>query len=153
GLGDGEPLALTGDDVLGRNPDVVEDHLGVATVVPAGVAEDVHAALDVHTGGVHRDQDLALLAVPLRVRIGLAHDDQDLAARAHRSRGDLLAPVDDVVVAVAVGPGADVGRVRRGLVRLGHAERGADLPFQQWFEPLLLLLFGAEHGQDFHVPG
>src|SRR5690606_34415231 len=54
GLGDGEPLALTGDDVLGRNPDVVEDHLGVATVVPVGVAEDVHAALDVHTGGVHR---------------------------------------------------------------------------------------------------
>jgi len=47
--------------------------------------------------------------------------------------------------------GVDVRRVGRRDVRLGHRERGPDLTGEQRVEPLLLLLLGAEHGQDFHV--
>ena len=42
-----------------------------------------------------------------------------------------LAAVDHVLVAVAVDPGGDVGGVGGGDLRLGHAERRADLAVQQ----------------------
>src|SRR5215475_7251137 len=51
GLGDGEPLALPGDQVLRGHPHVGELDLGVPAVRPVGVAEHPHAALDVHPGG------------------------------------------------------------------------------------------------------
>ena len=55
--------------------------------------------------------------------VGLAHRDQELAARVERAGGPPLAAGDDVLVAVALDPGGDVGRVRGGDVRLGHRER------------------------------
>ena len=69
------------------------------------------------------------------VRVGLAHHDEDLAVRVHRAGRPPLAAVDDVLVAVALDPGGDVGGVGGGDVRLGHAERRPDLAVQQRFEP------------------
>src|SRR5690606_6783468 len=100
-LGDREALALAGDQVAGRDAHVGEDDLGVTAVVAVVVAEDLHAALDLDTGGVPGHEDLRLLAVTRRVRVGLAHDDHDLGVRVHRSRDEPLAAVDDVLVTVA----------------------------------------------------
>jgi hypothetical protein len=54
GLGDGEPLPLLTDEVVRRHPDVVEDELGVATVVMVVVAEDLHPAHDLDPRGAAR---------------------------------------------------------------------------------------------------
>ena len=104
--------------------------------------------------GVSRGhQDLALLAVPGRRRVGLAHHDHDLGVRVHRAGDPPLAAVEDVLVAVPLDPGLDVGRVGRGDVRLGHRERRADLGRQQRLEPALLLLGRAEEREHLHVAG
>ena len=58
-------------------------------------------------------EDHALAAVALGVGVGDAHHDQQLAARRHRARRPPLAPVDDVVVAVALDARRDVGARRR----------------------------------------
>ena len=42
---------------------------------------------------------------------------------------------------------------RAGDRRLGHGEGRADLALEQRVQPPLLLLGGAEHGEDLHVPG
>ena len=62
---------------------------------------------------VHRHQDLALLAVRRGVGVGLAHHDEDLAVRVHRPGDPPLAPVEHVVVAVALDAQGDVGGVAR----------------------------------------
>ena len=61
--------------------------------------------------------------------------------------------VDHVVVAVAHGAGAQLGRVGAGGLGLGHRKATAELPFQAGFEPLSFLLGRAELGQDLHVAG
>ncbi len=66
GLGDGEAVALAGEQVGRRHPDVVEDELGVPVLVL--VAEDGQVPDDRDAGGVPRHQDHRLLAVRLGVR-------------------------------------------------------------------------------------
>ena len=100
-----------------------------------------------------RHEDHRLLPVPAALRVGLAHEDAELAARVARARGPPLAPVEDVVVAVALDAASDVGGVGGGDARLGHGEARADLAGEQRFEPLLLLLGRAVAGQHLHVAG
>ena len=61
--------------------------------------------------GCRRHDDHRLLAVGRGLGVGLAHHDQHLAARVGGAAGPPLAAVDDVLVAVALDPGLDVGRV------------------------------------------
>ena len=88
-----------------------------------------------------------------RGRIGLAHEDEDPAARVAGPRRPPFAAVDDVLVAIAHDRTLDVGGVRRSHRRLGHRERRANAPFEQWFEPLLLLFRRAVAFQHLHVAG
>ena len=148
-----EALALLAEQVRGRHADVVVDDLGVAAVGPVVVAEQAGRAHDVDARRVLRDEDHALAPVPLGVRVGDAHDDQQLAARRHRARRPPLAPVDDVVVAVALDARRDVRRVRRRDVGLGHRERRPDPPVEQRIQPARLLLRRAEQRQQLHVAG
>jgi hypothetical protein len=64
GLTDHEPVALLGDEIGHRHPNVVEDGLGMTLVVD--VAEHLEIALEGDTRGVHGDQDLGLLAMRRR---------------------------------------------------------------------------------------
>jgi hypothetical protein len=136
----------------GPSPDVLELDLGVA-VRSVVITEHAEHAHDVDARRLARHEDHRLLQVARRLRVGLAHEDEDLAARVARTGRPPLAPVDDVVVAIALDPRADVGRIGRGDVRLGHAERGADLAFEQRLEPLLLLVGAGVANQRLHVAG
>src|SRR5581483_2045765 len=151
GLGDGEAAALLAEEVGHRDAHVLQRHLHVALGVV--VAEDEHVAQDGDAGRVHRHQDHRLLPVGRGVGVGLAHHDEDAAVGVQRSADEPLAAVDDVVVAVAPDGAGDVGGVGRGHLRLGHGESGADLALEERLQPLLLLLDGAEHGEDLHVAG
>src|SRR4029077_16854309 len=111
GLRDREPFPLAGDDVGDGNAHVPEHDPRVAAVGSVGVAEHVHAALDVDARGVLRHEDLRLLPVPVGVRVGLPHHDEDPAARVHRAGRPPLAAVDHVDVTVTDDAGGDVGSV------------------------------------------
>src|SRR6266568_3050039 len=86
GLGYGEPIAFAADEVGRWHPGPGELDLGVATVGRVVVAEHGDSAPDGDTGGVPRHQDHRLLAVPVRLWLGLAHHDEDLAYGVHRPR-------------------------------------------------------------------
>jgi len=115
------------------------------------VAVDRQRPLHRDARRVHRHQDHRLLPVLRCRRVALAHDDGDLAARRHGPGRPPFASLDDIVVAVAKDRGLDVGGVGGGDARLGHGEAGADLAFEQGFEPALLLLGRAVDRQDLHV--
>ena len=100
-LGDLEAAALAEDHVLGRHPHVLEVDLEV-TVGGVVVAVDRERAHQRHARRVARHQDLGLLLVALGAGVGLAHEDEDLAALVAGARDPPLAPVEHVVVAVAL---------------------------------------------------
>ncbi|ACG79582.1 regulatory protein, TetR [Phenylobacterium zucineum HLK1] len=153
GLADLEPAPLAQDQaLLDRHAHVLEHDLGVA-VRGVVVAEHRQHPDHLDAGRVHRDQHLALLLVQGGVRVGLAHDDGHLAARVAHAARPPLAAVDDVVVAVTLDAGLDVGGVRRGDRRLGHQEGRADLALHQGLQPAVLLLARAEALQHLHVAG
>ena len=153
GLRDGEPEPLLADQVGDGDPDVLEQQLGVATVLVVVVAEDRHRPHHGQARGVAGDQDHRLLPVPVGARVGLAHHDEDLALGVHGAGDPPLAPVDDVLVTVADDGGLDVRRVGRRHVGLGHRERRADRPLEKRRQPPLLLLGAPEHREDLHVAG
>ena len=148
-LGDQEPHPLAGQDVARRNAHVLERQDAVA--LRLGVAEDRRAALDGHAWRVERAEDHRLLLVGRGRRIGLTHDHEDPAVGVQRPGRPPLAPVEHVLVAVALDTHPDVGRVRRGDIRLGHRKPGADLAVEQRPQPTVLLLLAAEVMQDLHV--
>jgi hypothetical protein len=99
----------------------------------AVVAHHRHRPHEVEARRVERDEDHAGAPVRRRVRVGDRHDDRHLGA--DRARGEPLVPVDHPLVALALGPGGEVGRVRAGALGLGHREAGADLALEQGRQP------------------
>ena len=151
-LRDLEAAALAEQQVLRGHPDVLEGDFCVA-VRGVVVAVDRQRALDLHPRGMAGHDDHGLLSVPRGVLIGLAHEDEDLATRIAGAGGPPLAPVQHVVVSVALYARADVGRVGRGHIRLRHAERGANFALQQRHEPLPLDLLARVAHERLHVAG
>ena len=147
-----EAAALAEEDVVLRHAHVgeAEVHVAVGRVV---VAEHVHRPEDLEAGRVHRHEDLRLLEVGGRVRVGADHADHDLAARVAGAGDVVLLAVDHPLVAVEHGLGGDVAGVGAGQARLGHAEAAADLAVEQRLEPLLLLLGRADPLEHLHVAG
>ena len=125
----------------------------MSAVIAVVVAEHAERTHDLDARGIPRDEDHRLLAVSVGIGVGLAHHDEDGGIRIHRARRPPFAPVDDVVIAVTADARADVRGVAGSDIGLGHAERRADLRFEQRLQPLLLLLGGAELTQHLHVSG
>jgi hypothetical protein len=117
------------------------------------VTEHGHGPEDLEAGGVHRHEDLRLLQVGGRVRVGADHADHDLAAGVARPRDVVLLAVDHPLVAVEHRLARDVAGVRRCQRGLGHAVAGADLAVEQRLQPLLLLLGRADALDHLHVAG
>jgi hypothetical protein len=130
----------TAELVLDGNAHVFVDDLAVITLD----APDVDAAQDVNTGCGAGNDDLGHAAVAFGRPIGVlgpAHHDEEV--RALPVRGEPLVAVDHPLVAVATCRGAQRAGIRTGNVGLGHGEPGLELPFDQGYQPLLLLLLGA----------
>ena len=85
------PSPSPADQMGGRYPDVGERDLAVTAVVGVGEAVDGQTAGDPNPWGVTWDENLALLAVGGRVRIGLPHHDEDRAVRIEGAGGEPLA--------------------------------------------------------------
>jgi hypothetical protein len=81
----------------------------------------------IFTPGCRGDHHHRLLPVNGGFWIGFAHDDHDLAVLVQGVRRPPLAPVDDVLVTIALHAGLDVGRVGARDGGLGHRERGGHL--------------------------
>jgi hypothetical protein len=72
--------------------------------------------------------------------VGDGEDDRHLRVLA--GGDELLDAVEDEMIAIAVGAGADRRRIGTGM-RLGEAEAAEHLAARQWFEPGFLLLVAA----------
>ena len=147
-----EAAAFAEQDIFLRHADVVEAHVHV-TARRVVVTEHMHRPDHLDARRVDRHQDLRLLLARCGVRVGLHHHDHDLAAWIAKAGDVIFLAVDDPLVAVEARGGGDVLGVRRGNLRLGHHIGGTDFAVQQGFEPLLLLLLGADPLQHFHVAG
>ena len=110
-------------------------------------------AHDGDSGRAHRHEDHRLPAVRIGVGIGDTEEDGDLAACRRRAARPPLVAVDDISVAVALDPAADVRRVAARVPRFGHREARADLAGEQRVKELLVLQRRPEAGQDLHVAG
>ena len=151
-LSDLESPALARDQVLDRHADVLQHHLGVADGLFV-ITEDRQHPLDPEAGRIDGDDDLGLLGVRSGGRIGLAHDDGHGDVRMGHVGRPPFAAVDDIVVAVALDPGPDIGGVGRGDLGLGHQEGGADLARHQRLQPAVLLGRVSVHMEHLHIAG
>jgi len=149
-LGDLEAAALAQQDVAHGDTHILKRHLDVA-VWGIVVAEHIEGAQDLDAGGVCWHHHHALLGVARCFRIGFAHGDEDRAAGIGGAGNPPLAAIDDVLVALALNAGFDVGGVAGGHIGFGHGEGGADLAFEQGFEPAFTDLRRAVTGDGFHV--
>lgn len=151
-LGDLEGAARSQEDVRRRDAHVGEGHLAVAERL-IEIAHGGEHPVDLHAGGVDRDEDHGVPRLAVGLGVGDAHEDQDLAVGGvPDTGGEPLGAVDDHVVAVEHGRRRHVGGIRRRDGGLGHAEGAANVGPQQRLQPALALLLGAVTQQDFHVP-
>ena len=135
-VGDEVPaLVLAADQAGGRHA-----HVLVEGVVDVVVAQQLHGD-HLDAGRVHRDHEHGDALVLGHVGIG-AGGQPDVVGVAGQAGEDLRA-VDDVLVAVADGPGGQRGQVG-ARVGLGVADAEVDLAGQDLGEEELLLLLGAE---------
>ncbi len=151
-LRDLEAPAFAEQEVGDWHAHVLEQHLSMA-VRRIVIAEHRQLLFDLDALGVERHQNLRLLLMARGFRIGLAHQDSDLAAGIADARRPPFTAVDDVVVAIFLDAGLDIGGVGRCHRRLGHQERGADFAVHQRPQPFPLVLLCAVAHQHFHVAG
>ena len=149
-LGDFEAAPFAQQQIRRRHPHVVEQNFAMA-VRGVVVAEHRQRAHHGDAGRICRHQDHRLLGMAGRQWIGFSHHDVDLAARVAGAGDPPFVAVDHILVAVTLDAGGDVGRIRRGDVRLGHCKRRADFAAQQRLQPCALVLFGAIALDGFHV--
>src|SRR5262249_39218802 len=86
-----------------------------------------------------------------RLRVRHRHDDGDAAVGMIGIARKPLVSGDDICITVPYGACLDIGSIRTRHLWLTHGEPATNLAGQQWFEPLLLLLWSAELCQNFHV--
>ena len=129
GLRDREPATLLAEEVLLRDPHVLEERLAVtaARVVP----EHRERAHDGDTGRVERHDHHAVAPVPVGIGVRDAHENGEGAAARRRAARPPLVRVDHVVVTVAGDATPDVGGVGARDPRLGHREARPDGAVEQ----------------------
>ncbi len=103
---------------------LLEDQLGVAGPVVAGVPHARDVAHPAEAGRVGGDDDQAGAAVGVGVGVGDGHHDREAGSVGRR--GKPFAAVEHVVVAVPHRRGPHPDRVGAGMIGLGHGEATAD---------------------------
>ena len=122
-LGNFKSTPFAQQNVRGGYPRVVEDHFAMA-MRRIVIAVNTQGAKNLHAFSVDGDQNHRLLRMSTRVvGVALTHDDHDFAARVTRTTDPPLASGDDVLVAIALDSGFDVGGIARGDRGFSHRER------------------------------
>ena len=130
------PAAVLGpDEVVGRDPDVVEEDL-----VEGMLARHVDERTDLDARRIHRAHEVADAHVLGGSRVGAGEEDPPLGDVG--VAGPHLLPVDHVVVALAFGPRRQRRQVRPGA-GLGEQLAPELLATEERPEPALLLLLAA----------
>ena len=106
---------------------------------------------DFYSGRVHRHQNLRLLKMLRSLEISLHHANHDLTSRITCATGPVLLSIDDPLVTLEHRMRANIGRIRRSDIGLGHAKAGTNLAVHEWLKPLLLLSLSPVFVDDFHV--
>ena len=150
-LGDEEAGARGAQAALHRDAAAGEADLGVAGKALVGFAHDrdVADADEARRIGWHEQHGGALVGGG----VGLGHGHDDRKGGAVGRRGEPLVAVDDVVIAVEDGAGAELGGVTAGRVGLGHREAAAHFAAHQRAQETILLLGGAVLVEDLDVAG
>jgi hypothetical protein len=154
GLREVPALAQPADEILQRNPDILQQHLGVlvglrSAEVRVVVVKRRYVPDDGQPRRATRDEEYRLTFPRRGVRIGDAHDQ--------KKRGDggvgrkPLVPVDEPAVAVCPRSRANPRRIR-ACVGLGHGEAAADLTVEQRLQVPVPLLGRCADGEQFRVP-
>mmetsp|Transcript_9871 Transcript_9871/g.23568 ORF Transcript_9871/g.23568 Transcript_9871/m.23568 type:complete len:290 (-) Transcript_9871:1010-1879(-) len=151
-LSDLKAAPLPEEDVVHRDPDVVEADLGMP-VRRVVVAKHCQRSYDLHAVTGERNDGHRLLRVGRSQGVGFAHEDREPASRVHRPACPPLGSVEDVGAAVPHDGRLDVGRVRGGDPGLRHRKARADLPLEQRHEPLAALLVRPVPRKRLHVAG
>ena len=86
-----------------------------------------------------------------RLEISLNHADHDLTSRIASAAGPVLLSVDNPLVALEHRMRANIGRIRRSDIGLGHAKAGTNFAVHEWLKPLFLLSLSPVFVDDFHV--
>ena len=149
GLQDQEALAGLAEQRGRRHPHVVVVHQRMARLVRVG-ADQMVVGLDLEARGVRRDQERRCAVMHRHVGVGDRDDDEE--RRDGCVAGEVLSAGDHPVVAVADGAGGEDPGVGTAL-RLGHREAGEDLTGQQAGQVAVLLVLGAEAGDDLGIAG
>src|SRR3990170_1008007 len=147
GLRDGEPFALSAQEITRGHPDLVERHLAFAGTADGAVHR--HRPHDRDTRAIPRHEEQADAPVPGRVRVRDRHDDEDRGV--HGPGREPFPACDHIRGAIPDGGRLHLRRIRAGRHRLSHGEAAPDPAVEQGLQPLLLLSLGPELGQDFHV--
>src|SRR5450756_329906 len=106
----------------------------------SSAASDVYKRQHLHTGRARVDDEVGDALLPALPGSGADEREEDVGVT--RVRRPYLLPVDDVLVALAAGGGAQARQVRAGL-RFRVALRPYRVAAQHRGEPPLLLLVGA----------
>ena len=85
------------------------------------------------------------------LEISLHHADHDLTSRITCAAGPVLLSVDDPLVTLEHRMRANIGRIRRSDIGLGHTKAGTNLAVHEWLKPLFLLSLSPVFVDDFHV--
>ena len=125
-------------------------HMPVRRVV---IAHHMQRAQHRDARRVGRHQHHALLGMAGCLRIGFPHQDVDRAARITRARDPPFAPVDHIVVPIALDAGGDVGGIAGGHIGFGHGKGGTDFTVKQRLEPAAFGVLRTKAGHGFHVAG
>ena len=152
GLGYFKPAALAQQDVAHRHPYVFKNdfHVPVRRVV---IAHYMQRAQHRDTRCVGWHQHHALLGMAGCLWIGFPHQDVDRAARITRARDPPFAPVDHIVISIALDAGGDVGGIAGGHAGFGHGKGGTDFTVKQRLEPAAFGVLRTKAGHGFHVAG
>ncbi len=132
-----EALALFAEAVGHRNAHVIEEQLRRVRSVLADLVE-IAPAREAFAIGLDQD-DRHALPCRLHLGIGLGADQDQVGILAIGDIG--LGTIDDIMVAVLLGGGANALKVR-SRARLGHRDRGDRLARHEPRQPFLLLLLG-----------
>ena len=152
-LGQHETLTGRADQMVGGDPTILEEDLGVVSragrSATSGWAIVGMSRRMSHPGRPGRNDEDRSVLVGAVLRVGLGEHENDVGDR--RVGDEPFPSVDHPLTAVEHRRGGDLGGIGPGQKRLGQGEGARDLAAHVRPQPALLLLLGGAVGEQLHV--